>query len=78
MPSDLLSKIREMRGKATKGPWQYDRKEMLLLPSPSKLRDPNGREGWCGEASNRHDGELIVLLVNHLDEIEKALEESDG
>lgn len=62
-PLDLAA-IEAALAKATPLPWCYDGGEMLMLPSPSKRHDPNGREGWCGEAASDNDGRLMVALAN--------------
>lgn len=59
-----LAALSEALARATPLPWCYDGGEMLMLPSPSKMHDPNGREGWCGEAAGDNDGILMVMLAN--------------
>ena len=79
--SDLLSKIRELRALMTQGEW---------IAHPWLEDAPVGsivhKKGYAIALvkNRRYDAEavanqeVIVLLVNHLAEIEKALEESDG
>lgn len=77
---DLLSKIRELRAKATRGPFAGRSQYIVSVGDDVRCiaHFPRGGGKYIGvpdAARARSDRELVQFVLNHLDEIEKALEE---
>lgn len=74
----FTDKLKELREKATKGPWTFD-------PSPfhrkgeiqtASIAGPDGRSlnGQWRYPCSIHDARLIIHLINHSEEIEALVE----